>query len=286
MSPNNNNHHNLPITPRHSKDRGPFVEDEDHRRLRYAYGVCEKQGKRPYMEDRHVVLGMVGGEAVTLYGVFDGHGGQQAAQYCKDNVGDALLRSLDFPENPEEAMRDAILALDDEYLAKARSENRDDGTTLVLAMAHKGRISVANVGDSRAVLVMGNGEAKDLSEDHKPNSDSERKRIEALGGSVIFWGVWRVEGVLAVSRAIGDRMLKDYVTAEPDFVHHDVGPDDSFVIIASDGLWDVIDSAEAAKICSDIKDAQDAADVLASEAYHRGSADNICVLVMDLRTPQ
>ena len=85
-------------------------------------------------------------------------------------------------------MRDAILALDDEYLAKARSENRDDGTTLVLAMAHKGRISVANVGDSRAVLVMGNGEAKDLSEDHKPNSDSERKRIEALGGSVIFWG--------------------------------------------------------------------------------------------------
>ena len=81
-------------------------------------------------------------------------------------------------------------------------------------------------------------------------------------------------------------MLKEYVTSEPDFVHHDVEPDDSFVIIASDGLWDVIDSDEAAKICSDIKDAQDAADVLASEAYHRGSADNICVLVMDLRTPQ
>lgn len=238
------------------------------------------------MEDRHVVLGMLGGEAVTLYGVFDGHGGQQAAQHCKDNVGKALVRSIDFPHNPEEALRDAILTLDDEYLAEARRDFRDDGTTLILAMAHGEKITVANVGDSRAILVMGDGTAKALSEDHKPNSDSEKKRIEALGGSVVFWGVWRVEGILAVSRAIGDRMLKEYVTAEPDFIHHDVDPDDSFVIIASDGLWDVVDNDEAAKICADIKDAQDAADVLASEAYHRGSSDNICVLVIDLRTPK
>ena len=73
----------------------------------------------------------------------------------------------------------------------------------------------------------GHREAKDLSEDHKPNSESERS-CSSTRRSVVL--VWRVEEVLAVSRAIGDRMLKEYVTAEPDFVHHDVDPDDSFIV--------------------------------------------------------
>ena len=229
---------------------------------------------------------MLGGESVSLYGVFDGHGGSQAAQFCKDQIGKALVRSVDYPTNPEDAMRDAILSVDNEYLAAARRDVRDDGSTLLLALVQNERITVANVGDSRAVLVKCSGEVQAMSHDHKPNSESEKKRIEALGGSVVFWGVWRVEGILAVSRAIGDRMLKDYVSAEPDFERCDVSADDAYLVLASDGLWDVIDNREVGQICRDLKDAQDAANVLASEAYHRGSMDNICVLVVDLRTPK
>ena len=74
---------------------------------------------------------------------------------------------------------------------------------------------VANVGDSRAVLSKG-GKAVPMSVDHKPNRLDERRRIENAGGVVVWAGTWRVGGVLAVSRAFGDRMLKQYVVALPD----------------------------------------------------------------------
>ena len=155
------------------------------------------------MEDRHVVHGMLGGEDVSLYGVFDGHGGSEAAQYCKDQMGKALVKAVNFPQQPEKALTEAILGIDKDYLKSANvPPYRDDGTTLIVAMTQGKTITVANVGDSRAVLVKCDGSVDPLSYDHKPNGDSEKARIESLGGKVVFWGVWRVEGVLAVSRAM------------------------------------------------------------------------------------
>ena len=79
-------------------------------------------------------------------------------------------------------------------------------------------------------------------------------------------------------------LLKKYVTAEPEFVTAEVTPDDTYMVIASDGLWDVIDNDEVGRLCSKIKNSSLAAEYLANEAYKRDSADNICVLVVDLRT--
>lgn len=64
---------------------------------------------------------------------------------------------------------------------------------------------------------------------------------------MIHWGRWRVEGVLAVSRSIGDAKLKPYVTAEPDIVEHELGEDDMFLVVASDGVWDTMSSDLVAK---------------------------------------
>jgi serine/threonine protein phosphatase PrpC len=83
--------------------------------------------------------------------------------------------------------------------------------------------------------------------DHKPDRDDETKRINDLGGRVIHWGRWRVEGVLAVSRSIGDAKLKPYVTAEPEIVEHEIETDDMFLVIASDGVWDTMSSDLVAK---------------------------------------
>ena len=79
-----------------------------------------------------------------------------------------------------------------------------------------------------------------MSMDHKPNESSEKQRIENLGGMVVWAGTWRVGGVLAVSRAFGDRPLKKYVKADPHVKSEDITKDDEFVILASDGLWDVV----------------------------------------------
>jgi len=82
--------------------------------------------------------------------------------------------------------------------------------------------------------------AQALSVDHKPNSKDERQRIENAGGVVVWAGTWRVCGVLAVSRAFGDRPLKRYVIATPDIKEENLKDDDEFLILASDGLWDVM----------------------------------------------
>ena len=79
-----------------------------------------------------------------------------------------------------------------------------------------------------------------LSIDHKPNTREERTRIEDAGGVVVWAGTWRVGGVLAVSRAFGDRPLKRYVIPTPDIRDEQLQPEDEALILASDGLWDVV----------------------------------------------
>ncbi|KAL5223171.1 hypothetical protein ABZP36_027884 [Zizania latifolia] len=89
-----------------------------------------------------------------------------------------------------------------------------DGSTALAAVLVGSHLYVANVGDSRAVA-LNSGKAVPLSEDHKPNRKDERKRIEDAGGIIVFDYTWRVGGLLAMSRAFGNRDLKHYVKTEP-----------------------------------------------------------------------
>ena len=156
----------------------------------------------------------------------------------------------------------------------------DGSTACACAVVGLERVICCNAGDSRAIIVKRDGSVVSLSEDHKPGRNDETKRINDLGGRVIYWGRWRVEGVLAVSRSIGDAKLKPYVTAEPDIVEHDIGKwyelfeypphlmlfldktphpftvflfrnyegeDDMFLVVASDGVWDTMTSDLVAK---------------------------------------
>lgn len=94
------------------------------------------------------------------------------------------------------------------------------GSTLLLAIFHKTQLVVANVGDSRGVMCDAKGNVIPMSFDHKPQQSRELKRIQKAGGFVQFKGVWRVAGILATSRALGDYPLKEknYVIAEPDIL--------------------------------------------------------------------
>ena len=145
-------------------------------------------------------------------------------------------------------MRSAFLATDAEYLSTPRQEaGRDSlsGSTAVAVVVQPGRCLVANLGDSRAVLVRSGGGAVQLTNDHKPYTESERARIEAAGGEV---SERRVSGILSMSRAIGDRMLKTFVIAEPDVTERSLGPQDAFLILGTDGLWDFISNEDAAAV--------------------------------------
>lgn len=288
----------------------------------YPYGAADAIGRRPYMEDRHLAVGRLKGACASLfyarvawrtvppsvppnsprvplcfapddrtcclYGVFDGHGGSRAAEFCVKHLVNNLVSDPHFPNNPGRALTNAFMDTDAAFLEVARSCHPplDDGTTAVAALVIGDHLWVANAGDSRAVLVQQEGHVVAMSEDHKPNRPDETARIKRAGGTVYFHGVWRVGGILAVSRAIGDRMLKPYVTAEPELRQWRVTPADLYLVMASDGLWDVMSNDEVATIVSSMPDPQFAAQQLVRESLARGSMDNVTCLVIDLQRPQ
>jgi len=193
-------------------------------------------------------------------------------------------------------LREEILKLDQQLLTLGRKDIEFGGTTAVFAVRlHSlNRLLVANVGDSRGVLCNSRGMTVPLSVDHKPQSPTEHKRIKKEGGFIKWNGVWRVGGILATSRALGDAFLKDkkFITAEPDILSFDLGEHQpQFIILATDGLWDTLSNEEAVKMVREHiailrkkgktdNLAFESAKMLTLESYKRLSLDNITVIVV------
>lgn len=229
----------------------------------YTTSVSSVQGKRSHMEDE-VCVSSSGNFAC----VFDGHGGGFVSKYLRSNFYSTFLQSL--PSDVEwtgdlvaEAFKHSLSKCDAEIGHLQRW--RHQGSTVSAVCLHgDAYLSCLNVGDSRAVLGRRGGTALELSEDHKPNLPSERSRIEGLGG-VVKWhglvglsgapiegtGCYRVNGNLALSRAAGDHAMRPFVSCEPDVRKVRLGEEDEFVLIASDGLWDVFASHEACAFMRD-----------------------------------
>ncbi|TVY50254.1 Protein phosphatase 2C-like protein [Lachnellula cervina] len=137
----------------------------------------------------------------------------------------------------------------------------------------------ANVGDARIVLCR-SGKALRLSYDHKGSDENEGKRISNAGGLILNN---RVNGVLAVTRALGDAYMKDLVTGHPYTTETVIQPDlDEFIILACDGLWDVCSDQEAVDLIRDISDPSIAAKKLVEHALARFSTDNLSCMIVRL----
>ncbi|XP_010493741.1 PREDICTED: probable protein phosphatase 2C 71 [Camelina sativa] len=252
---------------------------------KFSYGYASSAGKRSSMEDFFETrIDGIDGEIVGLFGVFDGHGGARAAEYVKRHLFSNLITHPKFISDTKSAIADAYTHTDSELLKSENSQTRDAGSTASTAILVGDRLLVANVGDSRAVICRG-GTAFAVSRDHKPDQSDERERIENAGGFVMWAGTWRVGGVLAVSRAFGDRLLKQYVVADPEIQEEKIDDSLEFLILASDGLWDVFSNEEAVAVVKEVEDPEESSKKLVGEAIKRGSADNItCVVVRFLES--
>ncbi|XP_076805049.1 protein phosphatase 1G-like [Clavelina lepadiformis] len=140
----------------------------------------------------------------------------------------------------------------------------DSGTTAVVALLHGFQLHVANAGDSRCVLCRKDGKAFDMSDDHKPEDETELSRIKAAGGHVNLQG--RVNGGLNLSRAIGDHCYKtnkdlpleeQMISAMPDVRSVVLDPDDEFMVLACDGVWNVFTSQEVVDFVRDRLNSQE-----------------------------
>ncbi|CAG9771791.1 unnamed protein product [Ceutorhynchus assimilis] len=348
-----------------------------------AYAI---QGRRPKMEDRFVINDNINNTGVALFAVFDGHGGEFAANYAKEKLinnltnkvvqiknlisgnpiekepmncdkeeiveekkpqalppaterrksfrrtssttdecikipkeitDNEILSKLDTIKpitrdtrplkltpsmkkvpitsyfdkfgivNYEKLITDEVLAADERLVEVAKKSFDVAGTTALIALLEGSKLYVANVGDSRGVMCDSKGNAIPLSFDHKPQQMREKKRIKEAGGFVTFNGVWRVAGILATSRALGDYPLKDkkLVIADPDILTFELKDHKpQFLILASDGLWDIFSNEDAVNFIKERLDEPDyGAKSITLQSYYKGSMDNISVIVINFK---
>lgn len=297
------------------------------------FGATSVCGRRRDMEDAVAIHpsfckeNSENSSNLHFFGVYDGHGCSHVAMKCKDRMHEIVKNEVEKEETPwKEAMIQSFSLMDKEvvnYSSTLRSSTSGSncrcelqtpqcdavGSTAVVAVVTPDKIIVSNCGDSRAVLCR-NGVAIPLSVDHKPDRPDELNRIQEAGGRVIYWDGARVLGVLAMSRAIGDNYLKPYVISEPEVTITDRTNEDECLILASDGLWDVVSNETAcgvARMClqsrrppspagspgnditvtgageSSDKACSDASILLTKLALARHSSDNVSVVVVDLR---
>ncbi|KAF6156516.1 hypothetical protein GIB67_011317 [Kingdonia uniflora] len=261
-------------------------------------------GPRRFMEDEHIRIDNLSSHLGSLftcptpsafYGVFDGHGGPDAAAYMKKNAIRFFFEADDFPqtadfddvflEKVENSIRKAFL-LADLALADDCTVNSSSGTTALTALVLGRNLLVANAGDCRAVLCR-KGQAIDMSEDHKPIHALERKRVEELGGYI---DDGYLNGVLSVSRALGDWDMKlpkgssSPLIADPEFHQMLLTEEDEFLIIGCDGIWDVMTSQHAVSIVRRGLRRHDnpgqCARDLVMEALRLNTFDNLTVVVV------
>ncbi|KAK3769916.1 hypothetical protein RRG08_048127 [Elysia crispata] len=245
------------------------------------------------MEDRFNFIEHSCDQNHSMYAVFDGHGGEFAAEYIEDQLFRAIHKEITqtsfeaSPDSVKQMMNSVVRTVDAQLVCLSRDRMDLSGSTAIIAFQKNNNLIVANIGDSRAIMCDLKGKITQLSTDHKPSDPKEQQRIVDAGGFVTFNGVWRVAGVLATSRAFGDYPLKQrkFVTVEPEYTVHNIEKDKPhFIVLASDGLWDVFNNEDVVQFISErLDEPHFGAKSLALQAYYRGSLDNITIMVINFK---
>ncbi|XP_076876928.1 protein phosphatase 1E [Brachyhypopomus gauderio] len=263
----------------------------------YETSIHAIKNMRRKMEDRHVVIpdfnslfNLQDQEDQAFFAVFDGHGGVDAATYAANHLHVNLVKQEMFLQDPGEALCRAFKLTDERFVQKASREHLRCGTTGVVTFLRGRTLYVAWLGDSQVMLVK-KGQAVELMKPHKPDREDEKQRIEALGGCVIWFGTWRVNGSLSVSRAIGDSEHKPYICGDADRSVFALDGSEDYLILACDGFYDTVSPDEAVRVVSDHLqenngDTAMVAHKLVASARDAGSSDNITVIVVFLRDPR
>ncbi|KAG9391058.1 Protein phosphatase [Carpediemonas membranifera] len=259
-------------------------------------GISEDQNPQwRRTEDTHLVADPFNGDPQQgFYAVYDGHGGDSASKFVEQHLHLNFAKELAVNRKPvKEAFKATMATTDDQIL---QNEIMFTGTTAICCYLNReapegagqdfrGTLYTANVGDARAVLYRSNGEVIRLSRDHRIKDPAEAQRIRDNGG---FIAMNRVNGILAVTRALGDHLLKEVIVSEPDISVHTITDADKFLIIACDGLWDSMSDKEACTKAEELLEQHKehpvgertaaVADGLVKEALAKGTYDNVSVV--------
>ncbi|XP_059804016.1 protein phosphatase 1K, mitochondrial-like [Hypanus sabinus] len=249
-------------------------------------GYASQIGKRRDNEDRFSIAELSDG--LFCVAVFDGHGGTDAAEFCSRYIGQYIQHNLQSEVNLENVLLKSFLQIDRDFTDNTCDSGEatlfTSGTTATVALLkEESLLMVANVGDSPAILCR-EGKAEQLTEDHTPRRQDERKRIKECGG-FIDWSFATnpyVNGRLAMTRSIGDVDLKPYgVTAEPEVKTVELEhTKDCFLVLTTDGVSAIMEPQEVCDVVKKCQDPPEAAAVINEQALQYGSQDNVTTIVV------
>jgi len=261
-----------------------------------------EQGIRRTMEDAYTIeLNLtvpIQGKQRSDVGVvclMDGHGGHLCADYSSERLSGILCTHLEAGMGCRQALWQGIQDVDGDFRKEYDSAERVGCTCLALLFDGRRHCYIGNLGDCRAVLYRGR-RALDMTRDTRADRPDEVARISAAGG---FVANGRVNGKLAVSRALGDFMYKHHyhrsrlvgsatvVSSEPELSEVELSEEDQFIIIACDGLWDVMSSEEAvAFVATRLSEGQSTKEItealVKSAIEELDSTDNVSAIVIQI----
>lgn len=229
-------------------------------------------GLRHAMEDRHVLE--IRPEIGLFGGVYDGHGGVEAAEVVATSLHLVFFEALDAGLDPIEAFRQSYRVVEE------RLQRTDSGATAATIFVRKDELYFAHVGDAE-ILLAGTGPTL-LTRPHRVNDPSERSRIITAGGQIESGYVVRGLRGLMPTRSFGDSYFRSIgVMAVPTVGERRLSLVDRFLVVACDGLFDVLGGEDIVRVLLGCSGAREGAEILRNEVFARGGADNLTILVIE-----
>ncbi|KAH0794905.1 protein phosphatase 2C [Histomonas meleagridis] len=238
---------------------------------KFSVGYSSTMGTRPNMEDSITIKQL--DDNNYIFAMLDGHSGNSSSTIASN----CLVYELSKISNSNNIVEDLKLAIENVNNVLGLLKV-NDGTTLASAYIHNNTCYVIGIGDSRVIRIKKNGYER-ITKDNKPLQRDELRRLQDKGLTVNSEG--RINRKLAVSRSLGDFWISDSgMFVKPEIKSFEIEDDDVALIIACDGIWDVIEDEYAANIVREAKSATDAANTLKNYAFSLQSKDNITSLIV------
>ncbi|KAL1227868.1 Protein phosphatase 1E [Trichinella spiralis] len=265
-----------------------------------SYSVLSVRNRRRKMEDRFCIVSdfrllqipekqSLLNSAISLFAIFDGHGGPECALYVSKHLAYNLCNSANFPSNLRESTLEAYERTERNLLAKCHRENIKSGTTCIACVVDNESIHISWLGDSMVAMLDRFGEMKLLNHKHSPSNMDEWRLIKDNGGAIIeVQGESRVNGWINVTRSFGDYHLKPPLLSLPQYVRFARCSSQSLLVMASDGFWDGMDICKCRELVisfyAERRDkGEDLADYLLNYSITEGgSSDNVTLIIVYL----
>eukprot|EP00730_Choanoeca_flexa_P015218 TRINITY_DN6931_c0_g2_i1.p1 TRINITY_DN6931_c0_g2~~TRINITY_DN6931_c0_g2_i1.p1 ORF type:complete len:302 (+),score=29.59 TRINITY_DN6931_c0_g2_i1:48-953(+) len=248
-------------------------------------GAFTNCGGKPFNEDRFMIA-EVGPWSVAA--VMDGHGGDFAVDHVAKGLLSVLTDLIEQYHSPPlifpELFSQLQAALSTAVANSSNPRAISCGTTATVCVFNDQTLHIGHCGDSRAVLCV-DGQLKALTIDHRPEYQPESDRIEAAGGKISYrGGMPRVNGDLNMTRALGAFHLQDVgLTYEPDIVTQDLSSgDETFLLLATDGLFDVVQDNEIVYLAQQAETPSEAAQTIGDLSLAYGATDNVTLVLAPL----